>query len=222
VDLSGAARTDPPELPTVPAYLTLADKDPSQRSTYQDIFSIFLEDSKCTQFFGGVAALEVLNALSEQLEKRALNDGTIGVQMMGDYANYKNMRTGLSFRVFHNAVLNSDGPFYQAACFASRQCIRNIGSFPAGTREAKMLMILHEVAHLIRRPDGRWLIPDDGRNSEQSTANSRMVEKYCGAAIRQVSTQQHFKPLLADRGEEKREPVKVPVSVAKWSVVRIH
>jgi hypothetical protein len=116
-------------------------------------------------------------------------------------------------------VLNSDGPFYQAACFASRQCIRNIGSFPAGTREAKMLMLLHEMAHLIRRPDGKWLIPDDGRNSQQSTANSRTVQKYCGDAIRQVPTQ-HFKPLLAERGEEKKEPVTNPVSVAKALVDR--
>lgn len=175
---------DPDEVTTHFPVLELKDKDPVRRSVYQDVFSIFLDENQCSRFFGGTAALEVLNQFSQRLGKKSLNNRTIGVVMSGEYGNYSNARTGLNFRVFKNAVLNTDGPFYRSGCFDFQLCLKSVGSFAATTREARMLMVLHEMAHLIRGADDKWLIPDDGGNAVQSALNTRIVEKNCSDAIK--------------------------------------
>ena len=37
--------------------------------------------------------------------------------------------------------------------------VPGVGAFQPNTREARTLILLHELAHLIRGKDGRWLIP---------------------------------------------------------------
>jgi hypothetical protein len=180
---------DPDEVTSHFPVLELKDKDDVRRSVYQDVFSILLDENQCSRFFGGTAALEVLNQFSQRLGKKALNDRSIGVVMSGEYGNYSNARTGLNFRVFKNAVLNSDGPFYRGSCFDFQLCLKSVGSFPATTRHARMLMILHEMAHLIRGADDKWLIPDDGGNAFQSALNTRLVEKNCHDAIKKTREQ---------------------------------
>ena len=49
-----------------------------------------------------------------------------------------------------------------------------------------MLMLLHELAHLIAGPDGRWLIPDDGNNQELSRKNTLLVEARCRDQIKEI------------------------------------
>jgi hypothetical protein len=180
---------DPNEVISHFPVLELKDKDAVRRSVYQDVFSILLDENQCSGFFGGTAALEVLNQFSQVLGKRSFNERSIGVVMSGQYGNYSNARTGLNFRVFKNAVLNTDGPFYRSGCVDFQPCLKSVGSFAATTREARMLMVLHELAHLIRGADHKWLIPDDGGDADQSALNTRVVEKYCHDAIKKTREQ---------------------------------
>jgi hypothetical protein len=192
-----------------PEMLSMEGKDRVQRSVYEDIYSIFLEENECRRFFGGVAALEAVNALSRQLRRTALNESVVGVRMIGQYANFKNARTGLSYRMFDKAILNSDGPFYRNACLPTQPCVKSVGRFPSWTREARMLMMLHELAHLVKGDDGKWLIPDDGDDPYLSASNTRAVEKHCYDTIRDVVSD-HFKPLLARRKAEAKGVAVIP------------
>ena len=44
-------------------------------------------------------------------------------------------------------------------------------------------MMLHEMAHLVKSDNDKWLIPDDGDDVGQSIWNTRAVEKQCRDAI---------------------------------------
>jgi hypothetical protein len=60
-----------------------------------------------------------------------------------------------------------------------RRLPADVGSFSPGSRRARALILLHELGHLIEGPDGKWLLPDDGFDGQQSNANSLRVEKTC-------------------------------------------
>ena len=51
-------------------------------------------------------------------------------------------------------------------------------------------MFLHELGHLMKGPDGHWLLPDDGSDEELSSRNSQRIELLCGAQIRDLSKPQ--------------------------------
>jgi hypothetical protein len=72
-----------------------------------------------------------------------------------------------------------------------------------------MLMMLHELAHLVKGDDGKWLIPDDGDDPYLSAQNTRTVEKHCYDTIRDVVSD-HFKPLLARRKAEAKGLAVIP------------
>jgi hypothetical protein len=158
-------------------------KLPVDRSLYLDLYTILAEDNECSRFLGGSGAIEVLNELSRRLVKKPLNVGTIGLQMTGAYGNFENARTGFSYRMFEKVVLNTDGPFFRSSCFYSQTCMRTVGRFGSATREGRILMMLHEMAHLIKRAKNAWLIPDDGNDIRLSMLNTQTVEKYCHDAI---------------------------------------
>jgi hypothetical protein len=52
-----------------------------------------------------------------------------------------------------------------------------------GTRPARALILLHELGHLIRGEDGKWLLPDDGNDDRQSRANTQRVQAVCRAQL---------------------------------------
>jgi hypothetical protein len=47
-------------------------------------------------------------------------------------------------------------------------------------------MFLHELGHLIKGQDGKWLLPDDGQSAETSRSNSEKIEEVCKEQIRNV------------------------------------
>jgi hypothetical protein len=55
--------------------------------------------------------------------------------------------------MFDKVILNADGPFFRNICYYHSSARGSVGRFGAATREGKILMLLHEMAHLIR--DGR-------------------------------------------------------------------
>jgi hypothetical protein len=160
-----------------------ANLDQAQKAAYGDVYNILLQRNRCSDFYGGQGALEVLNNLMSRMEKKDLNDGGTSIRMSGHYAYVRNSQSGFSFRLFDSAVLNANGPFYKRGCNVSEKCPTKIGPFLTSSREANALIILHELAHLTRGHDGNWLIPNDGYDSAASIRNSAVVAGACGKAI---------------------------------------
>jgi hypothetical protein len=165
---------------------TLIEFDELFQSTHAKAVSLLNSDNECSRFFGGTGAIEPLNKLSRQLKKKALNS-KVGIEMKGRATNYLNARTGFSYRLFDRSVVNSDGPFYRSGCTASMPCMTKVGRFEPSPGEARLLMLMHELAHLVRGADGQWLIPDDGNNPLVSEENTWRIQKVCGADIRRIA-----------------------------------
>lgn len=162
------------------APLQLTDKERDYRTAYMDAFNILSTNNTCSQFFGGViAAIEVLNKLTGQLEKESLHNKAIGIRMSGSYATIQSARTGTSYRLFDKAVLNSDGPFLRKDTPFTARSGLSVGRFPSQSREAKVLMLLHELGHLLPGQQGGWLIPDDGGSQLLSERNTATIERQC-------------------------------------------
>lgn len=148
---------------------------------YLDAFAILSEDNSCSRFFGGaVGATLVLNKLGEQLQTTLLDNPAVGIRMRGYVTNYTDMSTGVSYRLFDKALVNTEGPFYAGR----RVNALTVGSFWQNSREARTLMLLHELAHLIKGADGSWLIPDDAGDPHLSQRNTATIEAACRAQIR--------------------------------------
>ena len=92
--------------------------------------------------------------------------------------------TGIAYRLFERMEINSVGAFFRAKTFAAEPLVPNMGSFRPNTREARVLIPLHELAHLIKSKDETWLIPDDGNSSRLRRLNTLTVESKCGQQIR--------------------------------------
>jgi hypothetical protein len=150
---------------------------------FSDAAAILDQSNECSRFFGTEATL-VLSELLMTLKKEASNDHRVAFTMSGPFVVYAKGNTGAIYRLFQNAEVNVNGPFYRSKVFLSDPLVPNVGSFPPNTRQARVLILLHELAHLIQGNDGKWLIPDDGGNVERSRSNTRIVESKCGRQIR--------------------------------------
>jgi hypothetical protein len=143
-----------------------------------------MEDSTCSRFFGGPIVTRVLDRMVDQLRQEPLPSTRVGMKMYGAVTEVTDAPTGFSYRLFENATVNSNGPFYKRKRDPSEDFVPNVGSFAPNTREARVSILLHELAHLVRAPDRRLLIPDDGSNPEQSVWNTETIETNCGDQIR--------------------------------------
>lgn len=96
--------------------------------------------------------------------------------MSGETTSVTNAQTKKEYRLFEHVSINGNGPFYRKQFSLMEPPIHGIGSFEANTKEARVLMFLHELGHLIKGEDGNWLLPDDGRSVEISWNNSKKIE----------------------------------------------
>jgi hypothetical protein len=150
---------------------------------YLDSFSILKYENKCSAFYGGSSAIAALNELAKQIRPTHL-DRQIGIRMTGESTIIMSALTGFTFRLFKKAEVNLDGPFYRGTTAFSRDRVPLIGPFEPNTREARVTTVLHELGHLIRGRDGRWLLPNDGASVGESEANTERVLNVCGEEIR--------------------------------------
>jgi hypothetical protein len=165
---------------------SLPSRDGQINRAYLDAVGILSEDNKCSRFFGGSrVALTVLASLAGRLHKTTLDSG-VGILMYGPVTDVVESKGGFRYRIFEKAVVNLAGPFSAHQTVLADPHVHNVGSFPPASREARVLMLLHELGHLIPGPDGKWLLPDDGGDSEQSDRNTRFVETKCGEQIRSL------------------------------------
>jgi hypothetical protein len=151
---------------------------------YLDTYAILNRDNQCESFFAGRGSRLVLDELVIKLQEQMITDSRIGIRMSGTFIVTIEPLEGLSYRLFERAELNSRGAFYRAKTFPSEPYVPNMGSFLPNTREARAMILLHELAHMIKGKNGTWLIPDDGNSAQLSRQNTQLVESRCGDQIR--------------------------------------
>jgi hypothetical protein len=151
---------------------------------YLDVRTLLSRQSTCTDFFGGSAVEQVLEDFVIELRTERLGDTSIGIRMSGAFRLFEDSEHYLSFRLFAIEKLNTEGPFLRAKVFAADPYVPAVGSFAPNTRAVRALILLHELAHLVRARNGAWLIPDDGYSPQLSRLNTSTVESRCGRQIR--------------------------------------
>lgn len=167
----------------LPKRLVFEKKDWDITQTYFDVFTILSTKNSCSQFYGGPRATTVLNDLVTQLKPEPLFQ-EISFQMEGKPRFVRDHRTGVLYRLFDKATVNTSGSFYQRRESVMRNVPADVGSFFPASRPARALILLHELAHLIEGEDGAWLIPDDGHNAAQSRANTLRIQEVCRVQLK--------------------------------------
>lgn len=170
---------------------------------YLDAYSILRGGNDCSRFFGGPAAIEVLNQLTRQL-KPAYFNRSIGLRMKGKISYVMNNATKLSYRLFESAELNTDGPFFKTTLFPMGSPVHRVGEFSPNTREARLTILLHELGHMIQRPNGEWVLPNDGDDPTTSKDNTQKVIEVCRQEIKgrgQVTFETALASMQSDREE---------------------
>lgn len=163
----------------------LLAEDEIFRAAYDDTVKILSEQNKCSDFFGGPAAsLEVFRDLIAAARKEFFAS-SIGIQMSGATTKVSNAKTGRKHRYFDKVSINSNGPFYRQRLSETQGTVPTVGRFQPNTREARVLMLLHELGHIVET-EGKWLLPDDGHDAELSRSNTRKIEDVCGRQIRNL------------------------------------
>ncbi|MCA1615822.1 MAG: hypothetical protein LC800_17315 [Acidobacteria bacterium] len=172
-----AREATPPAADTQPTPLDRGAGALAVGETYGDVFRALKDDNRCSRFFGGPrVAVTVFNEFARRIRRKIVGAGDVGLVMSGDYTTYRDGRSGASYRLFDEAAVNSNGPFFVVPPPSGARF--QVGRFPAATRPAKALMLLHELGHLIRGPAG-WLLPNDGGDAALSDRNTRTVESRC-------------------------------------------
>jgi len=162
-----------------PRRVVLVKKDWSLAQAYSDVFKILSDQNPCSSFYGGPrAATTVLNDFVVLVQSQPMQR-EVTFQMVGTPRVLRDPATGASYRLFDRTLVNTNGSFYQRRVELMREYPSDIGDFAPGSRQARALILLHELGHLIQDENGDWLIPDDGHNGPQSKANTLRVQQAC-------------------------------------------
>jgi hypothetical protein len=170
-----------------PALLT--SKNPQKLSildkAYLDVFVILREDNACSRLYGGPPAIEALDELVRKLRPTYL-ESHIAVRMSGPITTVQNNRTGFSFRMFDKVEINLAGSFYRGNSYSNEQ-VPLVANYPPNTRKTRVALLLHELGHLVRGADKKWLLSDDGHDLDLSLKNTDYVVGVCRNQIESVT-----------------------------------
>jgi hypothetical protein len=162
-----------------PRPLVFTNKDWNLTRAYTDVFKILSNQNTCSDFYGGPrAATTVLNGFVGRVKSQQLQR-EVSFQMEGSPRLIRDPATGASYRLFERTMVNLDGSFYQRRVDPARKLPADVGNFAPGSRAARVLILLHELGHLIQGENGDWLLPDDGYDGPQSKANTLRVQQAC-------------------------------------------
>jgi hypothetical protein len=165
------------------AQQTIANKDWDLNHAYYDVFKILSDQNACSSFYGGPRlATTVLNDFFTVVKAQDL-PRDVSFRMIGRPRLLRDKATGVRYRVFDSAMVNTQGSFYQRRPDSLHKYPSDVGSFGPGTRGARALILLHELGHLIEGEDGTWLLPDDGSSGPQSKENTLRVQQACHAQL---------------------------------------
>lgn len=156
-----------------------AKQDWDLNRAYSDVFKILSGQNTCSNFYRGPrTATIVLNRFVTRVKSQSLVRG-VSFQMTGHPRVIRDPATGALYRLFEQTMVNINGSFYQRRADAMSKFPSDVGNFSPGSRAARVLILLHELGHLIQGENGDWLIPDDGFNSDQSRINTFRVQQVC-------------------------------------------
>jgi len=195
IQLRAAAQSENAELPqpisvvaiALPTPLPTNSADSALQKAYADTFNVLRQPNTCSEFYGGPAiAITVLNEFFTKLKKARMSE-YVAFSMKGKSIYVFNITSGASFRLFEKNLLNTNGAFYQRISASPEHHVPNIGSFLPATRPARALSLLHELGHLIRSPNGQWLIQNDGNDADKSRRNTQIIEKVCNTSLRALN-----------------------------------
>jgi hypothetical protein len=162
-------------------------KDWDLTQAYVDVFNILSDQNACSKFYGGPRmATTVLNDFVPRVKTKALLR-EVSFEMVGMSRLIHNPNTGASYRVFEKTLVNSNGSFYQRRQDVMHKFPSDVGNFAPGSRQARALILLHELGHLIQGENGDWLIPDDGYDGPQSRANTLRVQDACRTQLKTLN-----------------------------------
>ena len=162
-----------------PRPLVLVKRDWNLTQAYSDVFKILSDQNPCSNFYGGPgAATTVLNDFVSRVKAQSLGR-EVSFQMVGRPRIFHSVKTGAWYRLFDKTMVNSNGSFYQRRDDPGRRFPSDVGNFTPGSRQARALILLHELGHLIQGENGEWLIPDDGFDGTLSKANTLRVQDRC-------------------------------------------
>jgi hypothetical protein len=168
----------------IPQRRVFAKKDWDITQAYADVFKILSTKNSCSNFYGGSrAAITVLNDLVEYVKPEPLVR-EVSFLMGGKLRFVRNTSAGVFYRLFDHAMVNTNGAFYQRRANPMRNVPADVGTYVPGSRHARALILLHELAHLIEGENGTWLIPDDGFDIAKSHANTLHIEEVCRAELK--------------------------------------
>ncbi len=174
-------------LPLLPVPSPLIEEDKVLGEAYYDTLRILSEDNECTDFFGGTTgAVMVFNSFMGQVRKTFLPP-TIGMRMSGHVSLGINLKTKTKFRLFDKVAINTNGPFYRRTVSQSDVRVPRLGNLEPNTKEVRVLILLHELGHLMKRNDGNWLLVDDNKGDTTSRDNSKKILDVCGKQIKALS-----------------------------------
>jgi hypothetical protein len=170
--------------PEPPSPLIAEDK--VIRSAYYDTLKILTNSKKCSDFFGGSSiSVEVFNELMSNVRKSYFSP-KVGIEMSGGTTDISRLGHKNKYRVFGRMSINGNGPFYRRRIFNFEPFVPGVGTFQPNTREVRVLMLLHELGHVVQTEEGKWVLPDDGNDQDLSRKNTRTVESVCGGEIRNL------------------------------------
>ena len=172
-----------------PGPRALRTRDPKKLSVvdraYLDAFTILNDDNACSRFFGGRPAIIALTELVEQLKPRHL-DRDIAIRMSGQTTIIQSHSTGFAYRLFDRAEINLTSSFFRNNSPTQRHTsVTNL--FAPNTRETRVVVLLHELGHLVRASNKQWLLSDDGTDPILSSRNTDRVVSMCREQIDSLS-----------------------------------
>ena len=164
-----------------PKPVALTSRDPQKFGlidlAYLDAFTILIGDNPCSRFFGGPHATSALTELVKNLQPRYL-DTKIAIRMSGPVSTIQSNATGFSFRMFEKVELNLAGSFFRnRSATDGRYSISPI--YAPNTRQTRVVVLLHELGHLVRNPDRSWVLADDGKDPVLSLRNTEQIVATC-------------------------------------------
>ena len=191
----------------VPTPLARLSGDAVFKQAYADVYGILSTDNGCSRFYGGAApAVYVFNQLAGKFKSGRIGGSRLAGQMSGEVTLITHAPTGLKFRLFEKTTLNTVGAFYRRQGGKTDESVPRVGSFAPDTREARALILLHELGHVVKGARGGWLLGDDGEDPELSERNTGLVEASCGAVLRALGSPQPQRPAEVAKTPAREQP----------------
>jgi hypothetical protein len=185
---------NPVAAPWVAIPSALSSREPKKLGlidrAYLDAFTILNDDNECSRLFGGKFATAALTEFVLRLKPTYL-EHNVAIRMSGNTTIMQSNRTGFTFRVFDKAELNLSGSFFRNTTHSWI-----VSDFRPNSRETRVVVLLHELGHMVKSASDRWVLPDDGADRALSIANTKTVVSACReqiASLSKLDTQEELK-----------------------------